>query len=797
MATTTSESEEERKTSKVRKKVRKEENKRCYMHLSSVNNEDVQHFTRTRWDTYRNYLKQWLCLQDQNKHLAEIYKHCSDVDFDAIPDVAGFHATCYRRFTDKSALFYAEKRTARAVGEPSAAAGQSAGTSETPRKKLRSRSGLPVASAGPVLPAICIICQKVEKYTRVGGKRQRDQLTQAETVSADLDRSRIHADEEAVTRISSTIDSMLNPFDLHQDGIVCLSSGTVASEGVKKDLLAAPERGEEAVKVFIDQRLLTKSVDIFAPIKAQKLKTFSDQAKTKTKSAAAKDVILRADKKLFSRLLIIGQSRKVDLRQILSYSLGTVSYPLASTDGSLAKTDKSALMNILENKDKDCLVQQVPSDGAILFDGMAVIQAMHSKPATFGELADNLPQYVVKIALQHKCTRIDFVIDQYPEISIKNLERSRRAEGGTQQVQIYGRDQKAPTQWKKFLSNGTNKAALAEFLFVAWRDADLTILGRDFSLYIAHGELCHCVTVKEGSQTVSAVHELTCDHEECDTRVFLHAQHAAQEHQTVVIKSPDTDVAVIAVSLQRALQCSLYFFTGVGNRTRIIDVAKVAAALGNSVCSALIGIHTFTGCDSTSAFHGKGKRKTFSLACQKDEYLTAFSNLGSSFNLDQSTFKTLSKYVCHLYGQASAKDVNDARYKAFCMASSALPELSIPPTSDALHQHCKRANYQAAVMRHSLTGMMCAPSPIGNGWYIEDGELTVRWMTRNPAPDSVLQVVHCGCKTSKCETERCSCMSAKMSCTDLCHCQNCGNVSKETEERGAWDDDTDESDIDE
>ncbi|XP_061913285.1 uncharacterized protein LOC133656293 isoform X2 [Entelurus aequoreus] len=613
----------------------------------------------------------------------------------------------------------------------------------------------------------------------------------------DLDRSRIHADEEAVTRISSTIDSMLNPFDLHQDGIVCLSSGTVASEGVKKDLLAAPERGEEAVKVFIDQRLLTKSVDIFAPIKAQKLKTFSDQAKTKTKSAAAKDVILRADKKLFSRLLIIGQSRKVDLRQILSYSLGTVSYPLASTDGSLAKTDKSALMNILENKDKDCLVQQVPSDGAILFDGMAVIQAMHSKPATFGELADNLLQYVVKIALQHKCTRIDFVIDQYPEISIKNLERSRRAEGGTQQVQIYGRDQKAPTQWKKFLSNGTNKAALAEFLFVAWRDADLTILGRDFSLYIAHGELCHCVTVKEGSQTVSAVHELTCDHEECDTRVFLHAQHAAQEHQTVVIKSPDTDVAVIAVSLQRALQCSLYFFTGVGNRTRIIDVAKVAAALGNSVCSALIGIHTFTGCDSTSAFHGKGKRKTFSLACQKDEYLTAFSNLGSSFNLDQSTFKTLSKYVCHLYGQASAKDVNDARYKAFCMASSALPELSIPPTSDALHQHCKRANYQAAVMRHSLTGMMCAPSPIGNGWYIEDGELTVRWMTRNPAPDSVLQVVHCGCKTSKCETERCSCMSAKMSCTDLCHCQNCGNVSKETEERGAWDDDTDESDIDE
>ena len=54
---------------------------------------------------------------------------------------------------------------------------------------------------------------------------------------------------------------------------------------------------------------------------------------------------------------------------------------------------------------------------------------------------------------------------------------------------------------------------------------------------------------------------MACDHEESDTSVFLHAQHAAQEHQTVVIKSPDTDVAVIAVSLQRDLQCRLYFLT--------------------------------------------------------------------------------------------------------------------------------------------------------------------------------------------------------------------------------------------
>ena len=68
---------------------------------------------------------------------------------------------------------------------------------------------------------------------------------------------------------------------------------------------------------------------------------------------------------------------------------------------------------------------------------------------------------------------------------------------------------------------------------------------KDLTVYIAHGELCHCLKVSDGSQTVIAVKDLECDHEECDTRVFLHAHHAAQEHETVIIKSPDTSGATV------------------------------------------------------------------------------------------------------------------------------------------------------------------------------------------------------------------------------------------------------------
>ncbi len=91
---------------------------------------------------------------------------------------------------------------------------------------------------------------------------------------------------------------------------------------------------------------------------------------------------------------------------------------------------------------------------------MAVIQAIRSIPSTFGELAETILQYIVKLALQHNCTWIDFVIDRYLEMSIKNLEWSRSGGGGTQLVEIYGRDQKTPTQWKKFILDGTNKETL-------------------------------------------------------------------------------------------------------------------------------------------------------------------------------------------------------------------------------------------------------------------------------------------------------------------------------------------------
>ena len=98
---------------------------------------------------------------------------------------AGFNPTCYRCFIDKGRLYFAQKQAKWLAGVQDGHGGESVpsdnvsvsgSTSDTLQKKLRSKTGLPIVSAGPVLPALCIICKKMDKDITMGGKHQKDHL---------------------------------------------------------------------------------------------------------------------------------------------------------------------------------------------------------------------------------------------------------------------------------------------------------------------------------------------------------------------------------------------------------------------------------------------------------------------------------------------------------------------------------------------------------------------------------------------------------------------------------------------
>ena len=97
--------------------------------------------------------------------------------------------------------------------------------------------------------------------------------------------------------------------------------------------------------------------------------------------------------------------------------------------------------------------------------------------------------------------------------------------------------------------------------------------------------------------------------EEADTRMFLHPAHASQQrHETIVIKFPDADVGGFAVYYIRQLSGSPILATGRGNKRRLIDISGIFQKYGENTSEVLPDLHAFTGCESVSAFSGKGKQ---------------------------------------------------------------------------------------------------------------------------------------------------------------------------------------------
>ena len=242
---------------------------------------------------------------------------------------------------------------------------------------------------------------------------------------------------------------------------------------------------------------------------------------------------------------------------------------------------------------------------------MAVLQSLVSPKGSFADVA-KLVFNITTAAFQMGAQRIDFVVDQYPQVSIKTCERNRRSQQGVLKVLINHRDQPCPLQWKKYLSLDENKVALVSFLVKEWSRPEYAASLQHRSLFVTHGNYCTKMSSTDGlSVETSAVVELECTHEEADTRMLFHAAHASSlGSRTIVIRSPDTDVAILAVVLCRqfAQGSRMFFRTGTKHRVRYIDVFALRRKLGEQVRDALLGLRSLTGCDSTIAFKNCGKK---------------------------------------------------------------------------------------------------------------------------------------------------------------------------------------------
>ena len=100
----------------------------------------------------------------------------------------------------------------------------------------------------------------------------------------------------------------------------------------------------------------------------------------------------------------------------------------------------------------------------------------------------------------------------------------------------------------------------------------LALLG-DKVLFVTCGQKCYKMNVTESQEVL----DLETSQEEVDTRIMLHAVHAANDdNAAVVISADDTDVFLLAISFCDQIQASVFIKSGTKARTSYVDVGKVS-----------------------------------------------------------------------------------------------------------------------------------------------------------------------------------------------------------------------------
>ena len=207
---------------------------------------------------------------------------------------------------------------------------------------------------------------------------------------------------------------------------------------------------------------------------------------------------------------------------------------------------------------------------------------------------------------------IDFVTDRYPDVSIKNPERTKQASVGAVKVKIARAGQNGPKQWKKFLSSVENKRMLTRFLLQQWsRDNYADQIG-NCNIYFAVEDKCFHLSVSDGKVVCEEIPKLNSNHEEADTKLLLHAKHASENGETcITIKSPDTDVAILACHFCSDIPAQILITRKEKTRIIYLEISSIADAAGPHLRNAPPGLHAFTGSNSMSTFASKREEDSF------------------------------------------------------------------------------------------------------------------------------------------------------------------------------------------
>lgn len=571
--------------------------------------------------------------------------------------------------------------------------------------------------------------------------------TTKEDVTHEVQASMVKKNKEALTTLRHTILNYMNPFNnIDSDFLFNISTGKAAIKKTEEFLLKILEVGDENRSKFIEE--CSNDITRFEkPIKKNAISTFANEGVKYSVRHKNSTQELKLERDLVSKILLLSLDNKIDLQLVLNYPLTPVPLSLCNLDGTIVKTNKAALLSILQSFDTD--PEDPPFIDAIIVDGFFFLHLIKDHPTTFEALA----RFILSRLCALKGKEIHLVFDKIVTPSIKDIERDRRTATGFREDNfvIGGPHQKCPTNFIMALRQDNFKRALVAYLIEEWeKDFNFSIIGSKI-IYVTHEDICYKFYEKHHSVIKEIAEEYCCEQEEADTKIIFHIEKSTSKN--IIIRASDTDIAVIAlahVDLFNNKNKNIWIELGqISNNTlRYINISKIQSLLGATLCDALPAFHAFTGCDYDAAFYGKGKKRPFKLLQQCPNIQTAFANLGSKpfEELSGETLNVIEGYVCKLYGKPNIHEVNKARLDCFIKSygnnSEKNPLLlkksfnaqNFPPCKEVLLQKIRRSNQISAIWKNATKTKANFNDPVNNGWVLKDNKFEILWFEGPQTP---------------------------------------------------------------
>ena len=163
-------------------------------------------------------------------------------------------------------------------------------------------------------------------------------------------------------------------------------------------------------------------------------------------------------------MILVVESKKINMKEVLAHPLKPLPWSFANCDGSSEKK-KLALAKQMEKRIFPA--KTIPSPSITILDGMIVVQKINGSNKTLSQWAKQLLLQAIQEGSQS--TRIDIVFDFFRLNSIKNVKRVHRGKTSTvAHKYLYARQR--VQQRKKFLSS-SNKTSLSKFFCRAMETA--------------------------------------------------------------------------------------------------------------------------------------------------------------------------------------------------------------------------------------------------------------------------------------------------------------------------------------